>query len=291
MPCCSSSPEVRDRYVFTSILLCAGLLAMQASPHARTSFGPLLVLLGVPAMTFAVAAPGRLGLWREIGLFLRGLEAFALSNALLLIGRVHDAVSVRAAHRVRVEDAYEASHPSFSAVIREDRLRFHHVRRLASFVTVGVVLAGMTLPMLESGVFTFGEWPAAPFVWMLDLVTFAVAGRVVTERMALRLLELTRVARAPGPIVARLTLTPVAGLLGLALGAVGALVVVGAGAVACALETGWLSPDVPMVLAARWWFHQTAVDAMGMGMAFGAIMGMGVGLAIAPRVTQPRSAD
>lgn len=283
MRCCSSSSLAKDRCVFTSVLLLGAMLAMQATPCARPSLMPLFVLLGViPLVTFGVAAPTRIGLGRELLLLGRGLEALSLGALLRLLGRAREAAVVAQRHRERVERAYLASEERFAEVVKGDPLRLHHARRLAFAVTSALVLAGLSLPILQPSVYTFGEWPTAPLVVLLDLVTLGVVGRVVTERVGLRLLETTHGVSARRPLVARLGIVPVASMLGVALGAVGGLVVVGAGAIACAIETSWVAGGVSLAFSASWFIAQTAIDGMAFGMAVGAIFGAGLGLAQKP---------
>src|SRR3970040_1242110 len=53
--------------------------ALMASPPVRLPLVTIFVVIGIPLLTFAVAAPSRIGLARELGLLLRGLAAGALS--------------------------------------------------------------------------------------------------------------------------------------------------------------------------------------------------------------------
>ena len=62
MSCNGSRNEGRERCVFTSIMLLGGLFALSASPCARVPLVSALVIIGVPLMTFGVAAPSRIGL-------------------------------------------------------------------------------------------------------------------------------------------------------------------------------------------------------------------------------------
>lgn len=285
MHCCSSSsPAAKDRCVFTSVLLLGALFALQAAPCSRTPVIPVLILLGIPFLTFGVAAPSRIGLRREIALFVRGLESFALGALLMVLGRGRDAKAVRQRHRARVERAYLAADERFADIVSEDPLRLHHARRLAFAVSAAIVAAGMSLPILQPSTYTFGEWPQAPFVVLLDLLTLGLVGRVVTERVSLRLLEITHGIRAKDVWAGRLRVLPVSALLGVALGAVGSLVVVGAAAVACAIETSWVTSGVPMVMSADWFLRMTTPDALPFGIAIGAIFGAGLGLAQMPSV-------
>lgn len=282
MRCCSSPSAAKDRCVFTSVLLLGALFAMQAAPCTRTPLMPVLILLGIPVLTFGVAAPSRIGLGKELGLFLRGLEALLLGGLLVAIGRGRDAKVVRMRHRSRVERAYLASDERFYEVVSEDPLRLHHARRLAFAVTTAIVAAGMGLPLLEPSTYTFGDWPEAPFVILLDLFTLTLVGRVVTERVALRLLEITHGVVAQDPFGSRLRMLPVSSLLGVALGAVGSLVIVGAAAAACAVESSWVVGGMAVPEAAHWFLLNTVPDALFFGIPVGAVMGAGFGLAQMP---------
>lgn len=277
---CSAPAGTKDRCVFTSMLLLGALMAMQATPCSRPSFMPLFILLGfIPLMTFQVAAPSRLGLGREISLHLRGLEALALNLMLLATGRIQAAAAVRAHHRKRVEVAYGTGEEAFAEVIRTDPLRLHHARRVALAVTTTLVLAGLALPVLQPAVYTYGSGAEAPFVMLLDLVTLAGVGRIVSERVGMRLLEITHGPRLRHAWIARVFMAPVSAMLGVALGAVASLVVVGAAAIACAIETAWLADGTSMSYAAAWFMSQTAIEGMAFGMGVGGVFGAGMGLA------------
>ena len=280
MHCCSSPSATKDRCVFTSVLLLGALFALQASPCSRTPLMPMLIILGIPFLTFGVAAPSRLGVGREIALFVRGLESLLLGGALFVLGRGRDAKAVRLRHRSRVERAYLASDERFAEVVSEDPLRLHHARRLAFAASTVIVLAGLSLPILQPSTYTFGAWPEAPFVVLADLLTLGLVGRVVTERVALRLLEITHGIESMDAWVGRLRALPVSTLLGVALGAVGALVVVGAAAIASAVETTWVASGSSLVYSANWFIRQTTPDALPLGIAVGAILGAGLGLAL-----------
>lgn len=282
MHCCMTPTAARDRCVFTSVFALGALFAFLASPCSAAPMKAVLVYLGVPIVTFGVAAPSRIGLLRELGLYLRGLEAFVLQGLLLVFGRGSAARAVRHRHRHRVERAYLGSEKRFSRMVLEDPLRLHHARRLAFAATVVVVLAGLSLPLVLPSVYTFGDWPEAPFVVALDLVVLSLAGRLVTERVVLRLLEATDVLRGESVTASRARSLPVAVLLGGALGAVGSLVVVCAAAIACAIETSWLFPTT-FAEPAFWFIRTTAPQGMPLGICMGVILGLGLALAQAPR--------
>lgn len=280
MSSCSAPSAAKDRCVFTSMLLLGALMAMQVTPCGRPSFMPLFILLGfIPLMTFQVAAPSRIGLGRESALLLRGLEAMVLQTLLFLSGRTASAAAVRAHHRTRVELAYANGEGAFAEIAATDPLRLHHTRRVALAVTSALVLAGLALPLLQPATYTYGNGFEAPFVMLIDLVTLACVGRIVTERVGMRLLEVTHGPRLRHAWLARVFMAPVSAMLGVALGAVGSLVVVGAAAMACALETAWLAEGVSMSYAAAWFMSQTAIEGMAFGMGLGGIFGAGLGLA------------
>jgi hypothetical protein len=291
MRCCSASPPAaKDRCVFTSVLLLGALFALSASPCARVPLVSALVIVGVPLMTFGVAAPSRVGLFRELGLFARGLESALLSLFLLAVGRRRDASKVWERQRTRVEGAYMATDDRLGELVRMDPLRLHHARRVAAFGTVLTVLAGMSLPLLQPNVFTFGDFPQAPFIILLDLAVLFVAGRVVTERISVRLLEASDALRGDEPWASRARVLPVATLLGAALGMVGSFVVVSAAAAACAVETAWIAPT-GMLEPAFWFIRATAPDALPLGIGIGAILGAGLGLAQPPAGLLPERRD
>ena len=51
----------RDRCLFTSVMMLGALFGLMASPAARAPMVSIFVVVGVPLMTFAVAAPSRVG--------------------------------------------------------------------------------------------------------------------------------------------------------------------------------------------------------------------------------------
>lgn len=295
MRCCSVSScgSSKDRCLFTSVLMLGALLGLMSSPAARVPLVSTFVILGVPLLTFAVAAPSRLGLFRELALVVRGAEAALLTTllgALRLLGartgRAMAAVTLR--QRRRVEAAYAGSHERMAALVGEDPLRLHHARRLATLGAVLATLAGVGLPFVHGDVYTFGDFPQAPFVFALDVLVFGLVSRVVGERVMIRLYEASAALGAAGDPndagtwSARARAMPLTTMLGGALGAVSALVVVSAGAAACAVETAWIS-DVGFAEPAFWFIRATAPMGLPLGIAIGAILGAGAGLAQPPK--------
>lgn len=277
MRCSYQHASSGDRCVFTSIMLLGALFAL-AAPVARVPLVVSLVLFGIPLMTFAVAAPSRLGLFGEVRLAARGLESIFLQTLLRFAGRRQLAMQVRDRFRQRVEHTYAATSPRLAEAVMEDPLRLHHARRLASFGTLLTVLAGLGLPFLFPNTYTFGDGLEAPAVFAFDLLTFAIVGRVVTERTMVRLFEVTHALRDGADFLPRMRATPLTMLLGAALGAVGALVVVSAGAMACALETAMMDAG-NLQIAALWFIRETAPHGLPLGIMIGVILGTGMGLA------------
>ena len=169
-----------------------------------------------------------------------------------------------------------------SEAIVSDPLRFHHARRLATFGTLFAVSAGLALPFVFPNTYTFGDFPEAPFVIALDLLVFGLVGRVVAERVSVHLFTANHILRAGRPHVSRLRTMPLSVLLGVALGAVGSLVVVSAGAMACAVETSWVE-STNFIEPAFWFIRKTAPEGLPIGIALGAILGAGIGLAQPPK--------
>lgn len=290
MRSCSSAVAAKDRCVFTSVLLLGALFALNASPCARVPLVSAMVLIGVPVMTFLVAAPSRIGLFRELALFARGAEATLLTGLLLALGRRKDAFRARDRQRARVESAYMAVDDRLGELVRMDPLRLHHARRLGLLGAGLTVLAGLGLPLLHPQIYTFGTWPEAPFVILTDLAVFALVGRLVGERIVIRLLEATEALRSDDPWASRVRVLPISTLLGSALGMVGSFLVVIAGAAACAIETSWIAPTT-FVEPARWFLGTTAPDALLLGIGIGAVLGAGMGLAQPPKGAFPVRAE
>lgn len=279
----SSTAAAKDRCVFTSVLLLGALFALNASPCSRVPLVSAMVLVGVPVMTFLVAAPSRLGLFRELSLLFRGAEATLLSGLLYLTGRRQDAFRARDRHRARVESAYMAVDDRLGQLVRLDPLRLHHARRLGFLGATLTVAAGLSLPILYPQVYTFGDWPQAPFVVLLDVVVFGLVGRLVAERIVIRLLEATEALRGNDPWASRVRVLPISTLLGAALGMVGAFLVVLAGAAACAIETSWIAPFSTFFEPADWFLRTTTFAALPLGIGIGAVLGAGMGLAQPPK--------
>jgi hypothetical protein len=256
-------------------MVLGALFGLMASPAARVPLVSGFIVAGVPLMTFAVAAPSRLGLWRELVLLVRGLEATVLAAVCAAAGRLHDAAAVLQRQRVRVENAYASDTGRLAEIIASDPLRLHHVRRLGLF-------AGNALPLLQPETYTWGSDWTAVVVLALDVAVVGFTARVVTERMALRLLEATHALGGGSPTAARLRVVPLSTTLGAAMGAVGALVVLSAMAAASAIETSWMV-DTNLVAAGFWFVRETAPLALPLGVGVGAVIGAAAGLAQPPR--------
>jgi hypothetical protein len=100
--------------------------------------------------------------------------------------------------------------------------------------------------------------------------------------MAIRLLEAGHALGGGHPIAARFRVVPLTTMLGAAMGAVGALVVLAAAAGASALETSWMI-ETNLVAAGFWFIRETAPLALPLGIGIGAVFGAAAGLAQPPR--------
>lgn len=263
-------------------MMLGALFGLMASPAARVPLVSTFVVVGVPLMTFAVAAPSRLGILRELALLIRGAEAFGLAALCLLVGRVADARAVLLRQRIRVENAYSSDTGRLGPVIAADPLRLHHVRRLALLGTGLALIAGNVLPILHPETYTWGNDWTAVAVFVLDCAVIGLVSRLVTERMAIRLLEATHALGGGHPVAARIRVVPLATMLGSAMGAVGALVVLSAAAAASAVETSWMV-ETNLVAAGFWFIRETAPYALPLGIGIGGILGAGAGFAQPPR--------
>lgn len=275
----SSHAPASERCLFSSVLALGALFGLMASPAARVPFVSAFVVVGVPLLTLLVAAPSRLGLFRELALLARDAQAQLLSALCVAVGRKREARMVVDSHRVSVERAY-AEHPRLATLIAADPLRLHHARRLGLFATVLAVIAGVGLPFIAGETYTFGDFPEAPFVFLTDLVVIGLASRLVTERMTLRLFEASATLSAgttDSPWTARLRVIPLTTMLGAALGAVGGLVVLSAAAGASAVESIAVF-DADFGRAAFWFLRTTAPMALPLGIGIGSILGAGMGL-------------
>lgn len=271
----------REGRLFSPVMMLGALFGLMASPAARVPLVSGFIVIGVPLLTFAVAAPSRLGLVRELGLLMRGLEAALLAGLCVLGGRRDDAAAVLQRQRVRTENAYAAAHGRLGAIVGADPLRLHHVRRLGLFGALLTVVAGNALPLLRPETYTWGDDFTALAVVAFDVLVVGLVARVVTERMAIRLLEATHALGGGRPVTARLRVVPLSTTLGAAMGAVGSLVVLAAMAAASALESSWIV-DANLVAAGFWFIRETAPLALPLGIGVGAILGAGAGLAQPP---------
>ena len=268
----ASGPE---RCVFTSVLALGALFGLMVSPCARTPLMSAFAVVGVPLLTFLVAAPTRLGFGKELRLFGRDLGAIGLAAMCRVVGRKNDAGTVINAHRVDVEGAYGGV---LGAMVATDPLRLHHARRLGLLAAGLAVFAGVGLPFFAADTYTFGEFPQAPLVFLLDVLVIGGAARVVCERIAIRLFEASTALVGGGAWAARIRSVPLTTMLGGALGAVGGLVVLMAASFASGLESIAVF-DVDFAHAAVWFMRSTAPMALPLGVGIGLVMGAGVGLA------------
>lgn len=275
---CSAVPAAggSERCLFSSVLALGALFGLMASPCARVPFVSAFVVVGVPLLTLLVAAPSRLGLFSELALFLRDVQASLLSSLCFAVGRKREAHMVIDSHRASVERAY-GQHPRLSALVQGDPLRLHHARRLGVMAAFLAVAAGVGLPFVAGETYTFGDFPHAPFVFLTDVVVIGLAARFVTERMTLRLFEASAALAGGASFAARVRVVPLTTLLGAALGAVGGLVVLSAAAGASAVESV-LVFDADFGRSAFWFLRTTAPMALPLGVGIGAILGAGLGL-------------
>ncbi len=272
----ANAPGGSERCLFSSVLALGALFGLMASPCARVPFVSAFVIVGVPLLTLLVAAPSRLGLFAELSLFFRDVQASLLSALCVAVGRKREARLVIDSHRATVERVYGRS-PRLSSLVQGDPLRLHHARRTGVMAAFLAVVAGVGLPFVAGETYTFGDFPYAPFVFLTDVVVIGLASRVVSERMALRLFEASAALAGGCSFVARLRVVPLTTLLGAALGAVGGLVVLSAAAGASAVESVVVF-DADFGRSAFWFLRSTAPMALPLGVGIGAILGAGLGL-------------
>ncbi len=268
----------KHRCLFSSAILLLTLLAL-SSPHGRSmTCVSNLVIIGVPILTFSVAAPPRIPFSAQLLLLMRGLESFLLGALLTLRGRRQDAKTVHAQFRQLVEAMYLKDTDSLPESFKADPERLHHARRLAFLGSVMAVGAGLMLPLAYPSTFTYGQGGQAILVIALDLVVLTVTSRLVLERFMIRLWESSHVLPA-GSATLRSIRTVSFCLLGGALGSIGAMVIVIAGALACAVETSWLPMvhEVHFIEPIFWFIQHTAPLALPYGILVGTILGYGMG--------------
>jgi hypothetical protein len=263
--------------VFPSILMLGALFGLMTSPCARAPLAGAFVIFGVPLLTFLVAAPGRLGQAAELRLFFRDVHAGMLAALFTVLGRRDAARIVVDTHRGDVERAY-AANPRVQPLVAADPLRLHHARRLGLLGAALGVGAAVLLPLTQHQTYTWGEGAEAPFVFLFDLFVIGTAGRVVAERVAIRLFEASAALAGGGVWSSRLRTVPLVTMLGATLGAVGSLIVLFAASTASGIET-MVVFDESFTPAALWFLRGTAPMALTLGIGIGAVMGAGCGFA------------
>ncbi|HEY1101052.1 MAG TPA: hypothetical protein VGF99_19085, partial [Myxococcota bacterium] len=242
-----AQPTGAERCVFTSVLALGALFGMMISPCARTPMMGAFAVVGVPLLTFLLAAPTRLGVLGELRLFGRDIGAGVLAALCFVVGRRAEAGTVLRAHRADVEGAYAGR----VAAVAVDPLRLHHARRLGLMGAALATFAGVGLPFFSGELYTFGDFPQAPLVFLLDLVVIGGVARFVGERMAIRLFEASAALTGGNAWAARARSVPLTTMLGAALGAVGGLVVLMAASFASGVESVAIF-DVDFVRATFW---------------------------------------
>jgi hypothetical protein len=267
----------KHRCLFSSAILLLTLLAL-SFPHGRSmTCVSNLVIIGVPLLTFSVAAPPRIPFSAQFLLLMRGLESFLLGALLMLRGRRQDAKAVRIQFRQYVESTYLNDTDAVPESFTTDPERLHHARRLAFLGSLMAVGAGLMLPITYPTIFTYGEGGQAIFVIALDVIVLTVASRMVLERFMIRLWESSHVLPT-NTATMRSIRTFSFCLLGGALGSIAALVIVIAGALACAIETSWLpmAHEVHFIEPVFWFIQHTAPLALPYGILLGTILGFGM---------------
>jgi hypothetical protein len=265
----------------SSVLALGALFGLMTSPCVRAPFVSAFVVVGVPLLTFCIAAPGRLAAASELRVLLRDVQAGALTALLWLLGRRGQARAVVIAHRADVERTYgEGS--QLRTLVELDPLRLHHLRRLGMLGAGLGVGAGVFLPVFQSSTYTYGEGFDAVGVFLFDVAVIGFFGRIVSERVAIRLFEASTALAGGGVWSSRLRSIPLLTLLGGTLGTIGSLVVLFAASAASGLETlALFGSDFGM--SAMWFLRATAPAALALGSAIGALMGFGAGLAQSER--------
>jgi hypothetical protein len=269
-----SSERLREEAIKTSPLttlavsaLLGGAFGFLTAPGCKGPMFTLALLVGIPTLTFAVAAPSRLSFLWSIRLFAADVESAVLQALCVVTGRSQARSAVSALHAERVELAYASTE-----AVRLDPERFHHARRMAMAASGVGVLAAMIFPATDEN-YTYGVGMMAVSTFSLDLLLVGLASRFVAERVAVRLTEVS-LAMGAGPL-ARARQLPLMTALGATLGSIGGLIVVLAGAAACAVESTVFLQQ-PMLLSFGLFLGTVGGKGLTMGMTFGAIFGAGL---------------
>ncbi len=264
-------------------LFLSAIFLLASRPQAQSIEQGALLVMMVPMLTFAIAAPSRLNIFSDIFLAMKGI----VSSALLLPFRIF--LGQRGAdaflqHRRGETEAYYAKRsPTLKHLIASDAARFHHARRLANLSAVMATFAGLSLPFAFPRFFTFGEGVNGAIVFGVDALVFGVAGKVVFERIAIRILESTHSASTQLTGFKAFRFMTMAMLLGATSAMVGTLVIVNMGALASAFETVVLSHCLQMseeILArcGLLFVRSVVFLALPIGVSVGAVLGLGIGM-------------
>jgi hypothetical protein len=247
--------------------LLGGAFGFLTAPGCKGPMFTLALLVGIPTLTFAVAAPSRLSLMRSIRLFASDVESAVLQALCVVTGRRRARDAVAALHAERVEVAY-----ANTEAVRLDPERFHHARRMAMAASGVGLLASLIFPATDEN-YTYGVGVMGVSTFALDFLLVGLAARLVAERVAVRLTEVS-LAMGAGPL-ARARQLPLMTALGATLGSIGGLIVVLAGSVACAVESSFFLHQ-PMLLSFGLFLGTVGGKGLTMGMGFGAIFGAGL---------------
>ena len=209
----------------------------------------LLLVMIVPFATFAVAAPGRMPLGKELMWAIRELETLAAMALFKLLGKTEMVTKLSQAQRAHLKAQYGIGRKKGSATTHDDFVRLNMGREVANWGALWITGVGLALP-LGSDTLSYGPAFFAPFIFVLDAMLLWVISRVFLGRIAHRLWESNRLLRANNLVGAGFCALWTV-LSGAILGAVGGLVLGQVLGVASVMETLWVFPQATLFEAAQ----------------------------------------
>jgi hypothetical protein len=276
MSCAGHNHDHQNSPSFLPAVIALGaLFGAATSPCSRGALWSSMALVMVPWLTFAIAAPSRMPLVRQLRLFGADLESVVLYMLARVAGRRDAATRVQEAHRQRVEHVYAGT--SAADLVTADPERLHHARRVAFMTASTAIISSLAVPFAFPSVFTYGTGLSSVVVFGIDLVVACVVIRLVTERAALRLAESSFALGDQLPH-ARVRLVPLFAMLGGAMGLVGGMLVLLADGAASAVET-YLVFGQSMARSFSWFVATMSPLTMVTSMLLGSVMGVSIALA------------
>jgi hypothetical protein len=245
-----------------------------------------LLVLFFPLFTFGLATSSHVGLFQEMMIHWVALRRFPL-RVLNLFARSEALNALFKKDEAEVYNLYLHSNEKLQNVLQSDPARFSHSRRLARYATWLLAASALSLPLLHPQQFSFGEGQYAYFIFALDCSFLLVVGGILSDRVAIKLLEVSHSIQNSKQTWHGLRVLSFMTLFGSILALMGSFVLVNLFACLSAFETVYLH----VMTCPQSYFHpaqfedslvlfmQTVLQsALPLGVAIGAIVGAGIGM-------------